>query len=194
MYIGKIVSASSHIDYVCQIYGPGETERAPQPADYGLGAFVAIEQAEGGHLVGMICNTTLLNPEFGNLGPRLSTQAELTVFSPDYLAEKVTLVALVVVGAVAAGGAVHQGVPIVAASLDSRVRPLTRDEIVAFHKLGGGLQLAYLPMLATMLNPLAPHIMAQLIAYLGELFPKEAKRLTLLANNLAWRSRVEPLR
>jgi len=48
-------------------------------------------------------------------------------------------------------------------------------------------------MLATMNNPLAPHLMAQLIATLSELFPAEAQRLAILAGNLAWKSRVEPV-
>jgi len=193
MFIGKIVSSSSHVDYVCKVYGPGEAERVPEPQDYGFGTLVAVERADGGYLVGAIYNTTLMNPEFGNLGPRLSPREELAVFSPDYLAEKVTLVAVVVLGAVERGGAVHQGVPAVAASTDARVRRLEQREIVAFHQTEGGLRLAYLPMLAAMTHPLAPPLMAQLITTLSELFPNEAQRLAILAGNLAWKSRVEPV-
>lgn len=193
MFIGKIVSSSSHVDYVCQIYGPGETEYLPEPEDYGFGTFVAVERSDGGYLVGAIYNTTLMNPEFGNLGPRLSTREELTIFSPDYLAEKVTLVAIVILGAVDRGGIVTQEVPSVAASTDARVRRLRREEIIAFHQTKGKLRLAYLPRLATMNHPLAPHLMAQIIATLSALFPQEARRLAILAGNLAWKSRVEPV-
>ncbi len=193
MFIGKIISSSSHVDYLCQVYGPGEAERVPEPHDYGFGTLVAVELADGGYLVGAIYNTTLMNPEFGNLGPRLSPREELAVFSPDYLAEKATLVNVVILGAVERGGAVHQGVPVVAASTDARVRRLEREEIIAFHQTEDGLRLAYLPMLATMTHPLAPHLMAQLIATLSELFPQEAQRLAILAGNLAWKSRVEPV-
>lgn len=193
MFIGKIVSSGSHVDYVCQVYGPGEAERVPEPSDYGFGTLVAVERADGGYLVGAIYNTTLMNPEFGNLGPRLSPREELAIFSPDYLAEKATLVAVVILGAVDRGGAVTQGVPVVAASTDARVRRLEREEIIAFHQTKVGLRLAYLPRLAAMPHPLAPHLMAQLIATLSELFPQEAQRLAILAGNLAWKSRVEPV-
>src|SRR5204862_264341 len=40
MYIGKIVKSDSHINYVCQIYGPREVEVEPGPSDYAFGRFV----------------------------------------------------------------------------------------------------------------------------------------------------------
>jgi hypothetical protein len=193
MLIGKIVSSSSHVDYVCQVYGPGEAEQVPAPADYGFGTFVGIEQPEGGYLVGVIHNTTLMNPEFGNLGPRLSPREDLAVFSPDYLVEKVTLVAVAVLGAVERGRPAQQGVPLVAPSLDARVRTLSQDEIVAFHRVGAGVRLAYLPTLTAMKDPLAPHLMLHIIATLSALFPAEAQRLAILGGNLAWKARVEPV-
>ena len=79
MFIGKIASSSSHVDYVCQVYGQGEADTVPLPEDYGFGVFVGIEGTNGGYLVGVIHNTTLINPEFGNLGPRLSPQEDLSV-------------------------------------------------------------------------------------------------------------------
>ncbi|MFZ1769266.1 MAG: hypothetical protein WAU00_08720 [Caldilinea sp.] len=41
--IGKIVKSNSHIDYVCQVFGVGETPLPPTPEDYCFGAFVAVE-------------------------------------------------------------------------------------------------------------------------------------------------------
>jgi hypothetical protein len=193
MLIGKIVSSSSHVDYVCQVYGPGEAEQVPAPGDYGFGTFVGIEHPDGGYLVGVIHNTTLMNPEFGNLGPRLSPREDLAIFSPDYLAEKVTLVAVAVLGAVEHGHPAQQGVPLVAPSLDARVRTLSQDEIVAFHDVGGGVKLAYLPMLTAMKDPLAPHLMLHIVAALSALFPVEAQRLAILGGNLAWKARVQPV-
>ncbi len=192
MYIGKIVNSSSHIDYVCQVYGPGEVEQTPRPEDHGFGTFVGIERADEGYLVGVISNTTLLNPDFGNLGPRLSPEEDLGIFSPDYLNEKVTLVAVVALGTVN-GSDVQQGVPVVAAAIDARVRTLTEDETIAFHCAEGTLRLAYLPMLATMRNPLAPHLTLNIIDHLSRLFPHEAQRLAILGGNLAWHARVEPV-
>ena len=41
--IGVIVKSNTHIDYVCQVYGPFERERRPAPDAYAFGAFVAID-------------------------------------------------------------------------------------------------------------------------------------------------------
>ena len=47
MYIGKIVKSDSHINYVCQIYGPREVEVEPNPADYAFGRFVRVAVRSG---------------------------------------------------------------------------------------------------------------------------------------------------
>ncbi len=193
MYIGKIVNSSSHVEYVCQIHGPGEAEEIPTPLDYGFGSWVGIEQEDGGCLVGLIANTTLLNPEFGNLGPRLSPQEELAVFTPDYLAEQATLVAITVIGALPAQGQPAQGVPTVSAGIDARVRRLADDEIRAFHHPGGRFQLGYLALLMAMQsNPLIPPLLLQVLSDLSERYPKQASRLAILRCNLAWRAAVLP--
>ena len=194
MVIGKISSSSSHIEYVCQVHGPHESEQPPRPEEYGFGTLVGVARREGGYLVGVISNTTLLNPEFGNLGPRLSPEPDLAVFSPDYLAEKLTLVSITVLGAVEADGRATQGVPAISAEIDATVRRLSDDEIVAFHRTPQGLRAAYLPVLLDMANnPLAPSLALRLIEQLERLFPQEAPRLALLKDHLAWRSRVQPL-
>ncbi|MFO7917139.1 MAG: hypothetical protein R6V13_03560 [Anaerolineae bacterium] len=193
MQIGKIVNATSHIDYVCQVYERNEMEPAPQPRDYGFGTLVGIRQRHGGYLVGAIYNTNLLNPEFGNLGPHLSSEEDLEIFAPDYLAEKVTLVAIIILGAVEADGAVAQGVPLVAARIDDPVRKLETEEVVDFHQSETGLRLGYLSTLTAMDHPLAVPLILKLVDTLSELFPPESGRLSILRNNLSWRSRVEPM-
>jgi hypothetical protein len=193
MYIGKIVNASSHVDYVCQIYGAGEAERVPAPLDYCFGSFVGIEQEDGEQLVGLIANTTLLNPEFGNLGPRLSPQEDLTIFSPDYLAEQATLVAITVIGAVQDGGAAIQGVPAVCAGIDARVRRLTDGEIETFHNHEGRFRMGYMALLQAMdANPLIPPLLLQVTHDLMGRFPAQARRLGIVRCNLAWRAAVLP--
>src|SRR5579884_988623 len=100
--IGKIVNASSHINYVCQIYGPLEIETPPDVAQHAFGRFVrvAVPSRPSGlsqsgeqavleyptcYTVGVIYDTQLLNPAFGSLGPRLSNEVQVEVFSPDYV-------------------------------------------------------------------------------------------------------------
>ena len=112
MDIGKIVKSYSHINYVCQVYGPREVEQVPAPADYAFGRFVRIavrSEQNGDHdaqiisafgkssepqtyAVGVIYDTILVNPEFGSLGPRLSTETQVELFSPDYISETAMLI------------------------------------------------------------------------------------------------------
>src|SRR5260370_7950941 len=100
MFIGKIVKSDSHINYVCQIYGPREVEVEPGPADYAFGRFVRVavrsaltdapdtrivERALGKsqetvtYAVGVIYDTTLLNPSFSPLRPTPSHPTPLTL-------------------------------------------------------------------------------------------------------------------
>ncbi len=192
MFIGKIVSASSHIDYVCQVFAKGEAEVVPEPSDYGFGQFVAIEAADGSSLVGLVHNTSLLNPEFGNLGPRLSPHEDLAVFAPDYLSEQATLVAILVVGLLDAHLQARQGVPSIAAHPDARARALARAEIDAFHRAHGHLQMAYLPLLTGLQSALAPSLLEQTFALLSTLFPADSARINVLRANVAWRARILP--
>ena len=63
MRIGKIVKSNTHVDYVCQVYGPGEIEPSPAPADYAFGTFVRVGLADShSYLVGLIYSTILMNP------------------------------------------------------------------------------------------------------------------------------------
>src|SRR5690606_9450403 len=139
MEIGKVVKSNSHIDYVCQIYGRGEVPALPTPADYALGTFVAIsvEDANLGpfgaktRLIGVIYNTMLMNPDFGSMGPRLSPQHDLEVFSPDFLAETATLVGILLLGWQDTEGAWHQGAPAISATVNQSVATLDEATVCA---------------------------------------------------------------
>lgn len=194
MEIGKIVSSSSHIDYICQVYSQNEARTRVQPADYALNTFVGLDQASGGILVGLVTNTMLFNPEYGNLGPKLAPREEMVVFSPDYLAEKVTLVTITLIGSIDAEGVVQQGVPATAAQTDTLVRTLEADTIAHFHHPSGQeLVLGYLSILLASANPVTHQLLIHLVHSLGKLFPAEAPRLNLLSENLAWKTHIEPL-
>jgi hypothetical protein len=195
MIIGKLVKSNSHADYVCQIYGLGEVETLPTVADYGFGTFVRIPLGEGqGHLIGIVYDTVLLNPDFGSLGPRLSPASDLAVFSPDYLAEKVTLVGISAVGALDPGGAATHGVPPLAAQIDALVEQMDDDAVRAFHRaLNGGVRLGYAPLLLSLGNPLAQHLLLGVVDRLTALFPDRAPHLSVLRGELAWRTMIAPV-
>lgn len=195
--IGKIVKSNTHIDYVCQVYGPGEIVEQPQPNDYAFGEFVAIQLADNGdgspgQLIGVIYNTLLLNPEFGNLGPRLSPRSEQEIFTPDYLVETATLVGIIALGW-QDGAGYHQGVPGLAAEVDAPVHQLDADELRRFHQDDHErLRLRYAPVLLGLNNPLVPQLLMNIIDRLMALFPQQQGRLTVMRNNLAWKSIVQP--
>jgi hypothetical protein len=200
IYIGKIVKSNTHIDYICQVYNESETDLEPEPTDYTFGTFVGIELqkvngAVGGvdRLIGVIYNTLLLNPDFGNLGPRLSPRQELEIFTPDYLAETATLVGIITLGWRANDGRYHQGVPALAATVNDFVHRLDEQEIQAFHC--GARQepcLRYAPILMGLNNPLVPPLLIAVIDRLHLLFPNHRRHLAVMRNNLAWKSIVQP--
>src|SRR6202022_1358967 len=159
MYIGKIVKSDSHINYVCQIYGPREVEVEPSPADYAFGRFVRVAVRSGlnddptklafgmsqepvSYAVGVIYDTILLNPAFGSLGPRLSNETQVELFSPDYISEKAILIYVMVLGMVeqrksAQGKAeilsIMHGVPLLSLELGSEIEIMSDEEVRAFH-------------------------------------------------------------
>ncbi|HQY91723.1 hypothetical protein [Caldilinea sp.] len=195
--IGKIVKSNSHIDYVCQVFGVGETPLPPTPEDYCFGAFVAVElettSGAGATLVGLIYNTLLMNPEFGALGPRLSPRNEVEIFSPDYLAETATLLGVISIGWLDAAGRAHQGVPALAATVNCPVRPLAPDEVIDFHAdKNGQPQLRYAPQLLAQNHALVAPLLLAVLDRLGELFPQSRGRLAVMRNNVAWKSIVQP--
>ena len=178
--IGKIVKSNTHIDYVCQVYGPGEVDPPPQPADYTFGAFVEMEMEGSGaaarSLVGVIYNTLLLNPEFGSLGPRLSPRTEVEIFSPDYLAETATLAGIIAVGWIDTDGQAHQGVPALAATVNCPVRRLDAEQVRQFHTdREGRLSLRYASLLLNQNNPLVPPLLIAVVDQLAVLFPASSQ-------------------
>ena len=198
MTIGKILKSNSHTDYTCQVYGPGEVETPPSPADYAFGTFVRIPLDEiAGDLVGIVYDTVLLNPDFGNLGPRLSPAPDLTVFSPDYLAEKVTLVGMTAIGTLAPDGAATHGVPSLAAQIDALVERMDDDAIRALHHppsgSSGGVRLGYAPLLLALGSPLARHLLLCIVDRLIPLFPGQDAQLSVLRGELAWQAVIGPM-
>lgn len=194
MLLGKIVKSNSHTDYVCQLYGPGEVQDCPAPRDHAFGTFVriALPIQPTSWLVGLIYDTVLVNPDFGRLGPRLSPQTELAVFSPDYLNEKAILVGITAVGTLTVDGRATQGVPAMAATTDALVERMSDDEVRIFHGGASTLSLAYAPLLLSQGTPLAPHLLHSVLSRLSELLtnPAQVALLVLIKDGLLWQSQI----
>ena len=222
--IGKIVRSESHVRYTCQVYGAGETDEPPTPADHAFGAFVRIPLRAGpqrpdtlapppgdalapggaagaGWAVGLVYDTILLNPAFGALGPRLSTDEQVALFSPDYVAERAVLVSILLLGVVtpASGAAprVTHGAPDLAPDLGAVVSALGDDEIRAFHYFADEprgkpyLHMGYLPLAVTQGHPLLPLALLRVIDRLEALFPEQRPLLSIVKRNFAWRLKVQ---
>lgn len=193
MTIGKIVKSNSHTDYICQIYGVSEIENAPSREDYAFGTFVKVALDNGRFLVGLIYDTVLINPDFGRLGPRLSPETELAVFSPDYLNEKATLVGITTIGMIEPDGRITQGVPRLSANTDALVERMNEDQIRDFHQENPSIRLAYAPLLLSQNNPLAFHLLQNIFVQLNRIFPEQTQLLSVLQTDLAWKSQINPL-
>src|SRR5437667_6319640 len=228
MYIGKIVKSDSHINYVCQIYGPREVELEPTPTDYAFGRFVRIavrsEQPDDydiqvmlspdksseprTYAIGVIYDTILLNPAFGSLGPRLSTETQVELFSPDYISQKAVLVHLIMLGMVeqqrSSSGLLKiqivHGIPSFPLELNSSVETMTDEDIHRFHLFHDRvdvqnqyeyLHMGYLPHMIAQRNSLIPLVILRIIDQLEQLFPQHLSLLSILKRNFAWRLKVE---
>lgn len=222
--IGKIVRSESHVRYICQVYGPGETASPPSPSDYAFGAFVRVPlradatqpdtlapvpgdallnpgapTSSAGWAIGLIYDTILVNPAFGTLGPRLSNDEQVELFSPDYVAERAVLVSILLLGAASSGfrGRMTHGVPALALDLSAVVSTLSDDEIRAFHYFADSaptrpyLHMGYLPHAVAQDNPLLPMAMLRVIERLETLFPQEQALLSIVKRNFAWRLKVQ---
>lgn len=153
--------------------------------------------------VGLIYDTILVNPAYGTLGPRLSNDDQVELFSPDYLAERAVLVSILLLGTMAAAGRavrVMHGVPPLAPDLGAEVSPLPEAEVRAFHSfadfgvLGGArpyLHMGYLPHAVAQDNALLPIAMLRTIERLERLFPENAALLSIVKRNFSWRLKVQ---
>jgi hypothetical protein len=225
--LGKIVKSDSHINYVCQIYGPHEADIQPTPADYAFGRFVRVaihapqnddmdvmlgrkEQEPVTYAVGVIYDTILFNPTYGSLGPRLSNETQVELFSPDYVSEKAVMVYVMVLGMVemrlVPGQApevtsLMHGVPLLSLELGSEIETMTDEEVCAFHFFsdegaGSGdqqpyLHMGYLPHIIAQRSSLLPMVTLRIIDQLEHLFPQHLSLLSIVKRNFAWRLKVE---
>jgi len=229
MIIGKIAKSDSHINYVCQIFGPREVEVMPSSPDYAFGRFVRVAIRAGqededheaavmlGHsnepvtyAVGVIYDTILVNPQFGALGPRLSNETQVELFSPDYISEKAVLTYIMILGIMVMRQSpesapevlsVMHGVPLLSLDLGSEIETMTDEEVQAFHffkdvvvdsdQQHPYLHMGYLPHIIGQRNSLLPMVTLRIIDQLEHLFPQNLALLSIVKLNFAWRLKVE---
>lgn len=193
--LGKIIKSNSHTDYVCQVIGQGEAAYVPKNTDYAFGTFVRVDLNDHGdrYLVGLIYDTVLLNPDFGRLGPRLSTESDLQIFSPDYLNERAVLIGILVVGQIV-DGTVQQGVPLLAATNEALVSQLDAETIRQFHTDQDKFQLTYIPNLMGQTGLLSQNLALGVLQQLGKLMPENQPILQAISDDLKWQLHINSMR
>lgn len=195
MKVGSIVASTSHLEYMCRIYGELEVREVPDRSDYAAGQFVTIHLDALGDtsLIGLIADTILINPDYGRYGPRLSTGDELEVFSPDSLRERGVAAVVQILG-FNHGPQISHGVPRWTAEVGSAVSTLDRQQRIAFHRdAQGHFVMGYLPRLTELNNPIVSNILLHTLDDLTPAFPDQAALVRLFRSNLAWQTRVAPM-
>jgi hypothetical protein len=194
MQIAKIIKSNSHVDYVARVFDALETAAPPAVSDYRFGQFVTIQNGDRS-VIGVIYNSQLLNPDYGNYGPRLATPSERNaVFSPDYLNEQGVLIGLLLVGWRDAQG-YRQGLPREVLPVNAVVETLGDEQLRAFHHPHGALELSYYPHVTTHAGFFAFALLNEIADQLERLTdqPNQA-RLQVLRKSLQWQQTMGTMR
>ncbi len=198
MLIAKITKSNSHVDYFARVLDSLETSESLSPSDYQFGQFVKIVVGQT-EVIGVIYNSQLINPEYGNYGPRLSTPAELNVvFSPDYLNEQGVLISILLLGWRDVGGN-YQDVPRVVLPINSHVETMSDAEVRAFHYDGrggsGGLQAYYYSHVTIHAKQFAFQLLSAIVDQLDQLADeRDRARLSVLRRTLTWQRTIGSMR
>ncbi len=195
MKIAKIVNSNSHVDYVGRVIDTLDSSFPPTSEDYGFAQFAKIQTEENKEIIGIIYDSVLINPEYSNFGPRLSSKSELKGFSPDHLNEQGILLSILLLGSIE-NGKTLQGVPrqIIPAGQD--VVKMERDEILKFHKdEKGSLQIHYYSQIISHTGVFAIPLIEAIVGQLFEGATEEDKnRLNVLRKTLSWQRTVGGMR
>lgn len=195
MKIAKIVSSSSHIAYVARVLEERDGESVPRAEDYGFGRFVAV-RVDGESVVGVICDSRLINPEYMNYSPRIGSDATLGTLRQDVVDEKKALIGILLLGTMAADGKALQRVPERVVPAGQFVETMAAAEIDKFHcGRDGSLQLHYFPSLLANAGSLAVPLAHRMIEQIdGNCSPADRQRLAVMANALQWKQTFGDLR
>ncbi len=194
--IATIVKSNSHVDYVGRVVDRLDASAPPEASDYGFAQFVFMP-VDDAKIVGVIYNTQLANPDYGNLGPRLSPPADLSVLSPDYLNEQGVLVGLLLLGwQEGEGRTTHHTVPRRVVPVGTSVYNLSDGEAHEFHKSAEGrLQLHYFSQVVAHAGPFGAPLLEAIIEQLERACDEgERQRLCVLKRSLAWQRTLGQMR
>ena len=195
MKIAKIVKSNSHVDYVGRIIDRLDVDAPPQAQDYGFAQFVSLPVDERIEVFGVIYDTQLVNPEYGQFGPRLSPPADLAILSPDYLNEQGVLAGILLLGW-REESATHMRVPRRVIPVGQDVYCLDEAQVGEFHRDGEGrVGLHYYSQIVAHAGAFAVPLIETIIEQLdGVCTPEERQRFCVLKRSLAWQRTLGGMR
>ena len=200
MRIGKVVKSSSHCDYLVQVDEQTEFLEAPKADEYGFGTFVKLEESNGCRTIGLVYNSQLINPNFNNLGPRLTSEPD-PIFAPDLIIETRTVLGTVLIGSMdndLDGYYGIQGIPRGVVPVETPVIRMTPAEIHSFHRdENGRSQFVYYSHLLQAGGQFAKQLTYQVLRELidSKLFSEvEERALNVLSKDLSWRQTMSAMR
>jgi hypothetical protein len=201
MRLGKVVKSNSHCDYIVQLDDRFDVETPPHADDFGFGSFVKLEERDGRHwAVGLIYNSQLINPQFLNNGPRLSSEPD-PLFTPDQVEETRTVLGTVLIGTLISDRdrayGIH-GIPRVVVPVNTPVSCMTQSEIHQFHRnQDQHPQFCYYSHLlhsgGTFASDLTQQVLTSLIDS-GFFTGNDQRALEILCKELSWKTTMGAMR
>lgn len=196
MQLARIVKSNSHVDYIGRVIDALDADTPPRSADYGFAQFVSMPLGDE-DVIGVIYNSLLANPDYGNYGPRLSPLPDLSILSPDYLNEQGLLVGILLLGwRETASGLTHQGVPRRVVPVNQEVYRLPDEDVVNFHR--GADRRVHLHYYSQVITHAGPFSVPLIEAIIEQLEPacdtEERQQLCVLKQALMWQRTVGGMR
>lgn len=195
--VAKIVKSNSHVDYIGRVIDRLDADEPPGPDDYGFAQFVSIPLDNELEVIGVVYNSLLANPEYGNYGPRLSPPSDLSVLSPDYLNEQGLLIGILLLGwRDPLKSAFHHAVPRRVIPVNQEVYRLSEKDLQDFHKdAQGRIQLHYYSQVVAHAGSFSAPLIEAIIEQLEpHATPEEQQRLCVLKQTLVWQRTVGQMR
>jgi hypothetical protein len=194
--LAKIVKSNSHVDYIGRVIDVLDAEKPPGSADYGFAQFVSMP-LDAEEVIGVVYNSLLANPDYGNYGPRLSPMPDLSILSPDYLNEQGLLIGILLLGwRDRAKGTNHQGVPRRVIPVNQEVYRLADEDVLRFHRdADGRVHLHYYSQIITHAGLFSVPLIEAIIEQLEPACATdERQRLCVLKQALVWQRTVGGMR
>lgn len=196
--LGTVAESRSQMDYIVEVYREREREQPPEKQDYEFGQPVYSTTTVSGDeyaVVGVIYDSTLVDPDQGREGPRLSNPDQ-ELFVPGYVDEKRTLLGVAFLGFARLSPHpnvdgytltdVEQAMPRWTLDIDDPVSKLPTEGFRQFHFPDGALRVQYYDRLVSTADRFGAEVTLSLIDRLRGDTPADADMLDVIEQKVRW--------